>query len=105
MKSRTASFIHPPLALLGLLALTLAAACSADPIGKMVGELQGQWVSAGCEDVGGGFFLVRRFTFAGAKWKDNGTVFSDSSCRTAAFQYDSEGAFSLLEPSRVVSGA
>src|SRR5215470_10710486 len=92
--------------LVTLALLLLVPSCTDDdPIANQIGELQGRWVSADCEDVGGGFYLIRRFTIAGTSWSDDGTVYHDAACATAAFDFSNAGELAVLGESQVVPGA
>jgi hypothetical protein len=85
--------------------LSFATSCTDDPLAKETSELQGQWISAGCEDVGGGYFLIRRFTFDKTHWEGDGSIYHDAACTAPAFDYYDGGEVDVLDQSKLVPGA
>jgi hypothetical protein len=91
------------LVLLG--SLSFATACTDDPPASETSELQGQWRSANCEDVGGGYFLIRQFTFDDTHWQVDVSIFHDAACTAPAFDHTEGGEVDVLGPSTLVAGA
>lgn len=85
--------------------ISFAISCTDDPLAKETSELQGSWASAGCEDVGNGFFLIRRFTFDGTHWEGTGSIYHDAACTVPAFDFSNAGEVDILEKSKLVAGA
>ena len=94
-----------PRILVLLSSLSFATSCTDDPLAAETSALQGRWVSAGCEDVGGGYFLIRRFSFANTHWEVDGSIYHDAACTTPAFDYFDGGEVDVLGPSVLVTGA
>jgi hypothetical protein len=94
-----------PRAIINLSLLLLVPSCTDDPIAKQLSELQGKWASAGCENVGGGYYLIRRFTIDGTQWANDGSLYHDAACTAAAFDFSVAGELDVLDASKVVPGA
>jgi hypothetical protein len=75
-----------------------------DPTAELAADLEGRWVSAACEDLGGGNWLFRDFTFADGTWTLDGTVSSDAACATPSFTFVVSGPVELLGPSATLDG-
>jgi len=88
-----------------LASLSFATSCTDDPLAEETSELQGGWISAGCEDVGGGFFLIRRFTFDKTHWENDGSIYHDAGCTAQAFDFSVGGEVDVLDQSELVAGA
>ena len=88
-----------------LSSLSFATSCTDDPLADETTELQGQWSSAGCEDVGGGFFLIRRFTFEDTHWQVDVSIYHDAACTAPAFDHTEGGEVDVLGESTLVAGA
>jgi Adenomatosis polyposis coli down-regulated 1 len=91
------------LVLFGL--LPFATSCTDDAIAKETSALQGRWISADCEDVGGGYFLIRRFTFDKTHWENDGSIYHDAACTAPAFDFYVGGEVDVLDQSKLIAGA
>lgn len=76
-----------------------------DPTSDLAAELVGDWSSVGCEDIGGGNWLLRDFTLTADSWDLEGRIYGDDACTAESFSFRVTGPLALLGASETVPGA
>lgn len=68
-------------------------------------KVEGNWKSAGAEDMGNGSFSTREFVLTDKTWKLVFTIFGDKELKAPLVAIDFEGTFKQTGDSKTVAGA